>query len=70
MRWDLGQTWYRVIKGIVNNNKVQATKIFEECTEAIMAFQIPLLVIYRRGVSIMSGVTPNRRVARLRVDDA
>ena len=31
-----------------------------------MGFQIPLLVIDRRGVSIMSGVIPNRRVAPLK----
>ena len=70
MRWDLGQTWYRVTKGMVNDVKVQATKNFVERTGAIMGFQIPLLVIDRRGVSIMSGEIPNRRVARLRVDDA
>ena len=34
-----------------------------------MGFQIPLLVIDRRGVTIMSGVIPNRRVAHLRVGD-
>ena len=55
---------------MVNNDKVQATKNFVECTEAMMGVQIPLLVIDRRGVSIMSGVIPNRRVAHLRVDDA
>jgi hypothetical protein len=31
-----------------------------------MDFQIPLMAIDRRGVSVMSGVIPNRRVARLR----
>ena len=49
--------------------KVQATKIIVECTGAIMGVQIPLLVIGRRGVSAMSGVFLNRRVAHLRVDD-
>ena len=58
-------------KGIlVNNDKVQVTKNFMDHTGAIMGVQIPLLVIDRRGVSIMSGVIPNRRVARLRVDHA
>ena len=37
-----------------------------ERTGAVMGFQIPLIVIDRRGVSIMSGAFPNRRVARLR----
>ena len=55
---------------MVNNDKVQATKNFVEQTEAIMGFQIPMFVIDQRGVSIMSGVIPNHRVARLRVDDA
>ena len=55
---------------MVNDVKVQATKNFVERIGAIMGFQIPLLVIDRRGVSIMSGVIPNRRVARLRVYDA
>ena len=44
MRWDLGQTWYRVTKELVNNDKVQTTKNFVEHTGAIMGFQIPLLV--------------------------
>ena len=57
-------------KELVNNDKVQATKNFVERTWAIMGFQIPLLVIDQRGVSIMSGVIPNRGVAHLRVDDA
>ena len=55
---------------MANNDKVHVTKNFVERTGAIMGFQIPLLVIDQRGVSIMSGVTPNRRVARLRVYDA
>ena len=55
---------------MVNNDEVQATKNFAEHIGAIMGFQIPLLVIDRRGVSIMSGVIPNRRVEHLRVDDA
>ena len=33
-----------------------------------MGFQIPLLVIDRRDVSVMSGVFPNRRIIRLRID--
>ena len=55
---------------MVKNDKVQATKNFVERTGAIMGVQIPLLVIDRRGVSIMSGVILNRRVAHLRVDNA
>ena len=55
---------------MVNNDNVQATKNFAEHIGSIMGFQIPILVIDQRGVSIMSGVIPNRRVARLRVDDA
>ena len=55
---------------MVNNDKVQATKNFTEHTGANMSFQIPALVIDWRGVSIMSGVIPNSRVACLRVDDA
>ena len=54
----------------MNNDKVQATKNFVERTGAIMGFQIPLLVIDQRGVSIMSGVILNRGVGQLRVDDA
>ena len=54
---------------MVNNDKVQATKNFMERTGAIMGVQIPLLVIDQRGVSIMSGVIRNHRVAHLRVDD-
>ena len=57
-------------KELVNDDKVQATKNFVERIGAIMGFQIPLLVIDRSGVSIMSGVIPNRGVAHLRVDDA
>ena len=52
------------------NDKVQTTKNFAEHTGAIMGFQIPLLVIDWRGVSIMSGVIPNRGVALLRLDEA
>ena len=44
--------------------------IFVECTGVNMAFQIPLLIIDRREVSIMSGVLPTRRVAHVRVYDA
>ena len=57
-------------KELVKNDKVQVTKNFMERTGAIMGVQIPLLVIDRRRVSIMSGVIPNRRVAHLGVDDA
>jgi len=32
-----------------------------------MGFQIPLMIINRRGVSIMSVIFPNPRVSRLRV---
>ena len=43
--------------------------IYSEHTGAIMGFQIPLLVIDQRQVSIMSEVILNRRVAYLRVGD-
>ena len=57
-------------KELVNNDKVQTTKNFVEHRGAIMGFQIPLLVIDRRRVSVMYGVIPNRGVEHLRVDDA
>jgi len=41
-----------------------------ECTGVIMGIQVPLMIIDPRGVSIMYGVFPNRRVTHLRVDDA
>ena len=44
--------------------------LFVECTGVIMGIQALLLIIDRRGVSIMSGVFPNRGVTHLRVDDA
>jgi hypothetical protein len=43
--------------------------IFVESTGVNMAFQILLLIIDRRGVSIMSGLLLIRRVAHLRVYD-
>ena len=43
--------------------------LFVECTGVIMGVQVPLLIIDRRGVSIMSGVFPNRRATQLWVDD-
>ena len=46
---------------------VQMMKLIRESTGAIMGFQIPLLVIDRRSVSVMSGAFPNRRVSHLRV---
>ena len=68
-RLDLRQTRYREAKGMGIDVKVQVT-IFVEHTGAIMGLHIPMLVIDRRGVSIMSGVFPYRRLARLRVYDA
>ena len=59
-----------MVKGLGIDVYGSRDKIFREHTGAIMGFQIPLLVIDRRGVSIMSGVFPNRRLARLRVYDA
>ena len=50
--------------------RLRFNDLFVECTGVIMAFQIPLLIIDRRGVSIMSGVLPTRSVAHLRVYDA
>jgi hypothetical protein len=44
----------------------RSTMIIVECTWVSTAFQSPLLIIDRRGVSIMSGVFPTRRVAHLR----
>jgi hypothetical protein len=44
--------------------------IFVECIGINMAFQIPLLTIDWRGVSIMSGVLPIHRVAHLSIYDA
>ena len=50
--------------------KVRTMHLFRESTGAIMGFQIPLLVIDRRSVLVMSGAFLNRRVAHLRVYDA
>ena len=43
-------------------------KVIVECVGAIMDLQVPLLVIDRRGVSIMSTSFVNRRVTHLRFD--
>jgi len=43
------------------------TTFIVECTGVIMGIPVPLMIIDRRGVSIMSGVFPNRRVTHLRV---
>ena len=40
--------------------------VIVECVGAIMDLQVPLLVIDRRGVSIMSASFANRRVTHLR----
>jgi hypothetical protein len=45
-------------------------KVIVECVGTITALQIPLMVIDRRGVSIMSALFANRRVTHLRFDDA
>ena len=54
----------------LNVNGSNDEEKFDGSTGAIMGFQIPLLVIDRRVVSVMSGVFPNRRVTHLRVYDA
>jgi hypothetical protein len=43
-------------------------KVIVEYVGAIMDLQVPLLVIDRRGVSIMSASFANRRVTHLRFD--
>ena len=43
-------------------------EVIVECVGAIMDLQVPLLVIDRRGVSIMSASFANRRVTHLRFD--
>ncbi len=43
-------------------------EVIVEYVGAIMDLQVPLLVIGRRGVSIMSASFANRRVTHLRVD--
>src|SRR5664279_2030458 len=45
-------------------------KIFVECVGAIMGIQVPLMVIDRRGVSIMSACSRTRRVTHLTFVDA
>jgi len=45
-------------------------KIFVEFVGVIMGIQVPLMVIDRRGVSIMSALFANRRVTHLRFVDA
>src|SRR5664279_3971231 len=45
-------------------------KIFVECVGAIMGIQVPLMVIDRRGVSIMSTHSRTRRVTHLTFVDA
>jgi len=44
-------------------------KVIVECVGTITALQIPLMVIDRRGVSIMSALFANRRVTHLRFGD-
>ena len=43
-------------------------KVIVECVGAIMDIQVSLLVIDRRGVSIMSASFANHRVTHLRFD--
>ena len=45
-------------------------KVIIEYVGTITALQIPLMVINRRGVSIMSALFANRRVTHLRFDVA
>ena len=45
-------------------------KVIIECVGTITVLQIPLMVIDRRGVSIMSALFANRRVTHLRFGDA
>ena len=66
MRWGSRTNLTSCDNRMVNNVKVKATANFVEHTGSIMGFQIPLLVIDRRGVSIMSGVIPNRRGGTLK----
>jgi hypothetical protein len=68
-RSSLGQTRYRETKWI-RLDIYGSIMILMECTGVNMAFQIPLLIIDQRGVSIMYGVLPTRRVTHLRVYDA
>ena len=49
---------------------VQLIKIFVECVGVIMDIQVLLMVIDRRGVSIMSAYFRTRRVAHLTLVDA
>ena len=44
-------------------------KVIVECVGTVTALQIPLMVIDRRGVSIMSALFANRRVTHLRFSD-
>ena len=46
------------------------TRFIVEYIGVITDLQIPLLIIDRRGVSIMSILFANRRVTHLRFDDA
>ena len=45
------------------------TEVIVECVGVSMDLQVPLLIIDRRGVSIMSALFANRRVAHLRDTD-
>ena len=40
--------------------------LFPECTGVITGIQVPLMIIDRRFVSVMSGVFLDRRVTHLR----
>ena len=46
------------------------TRFIVEFVGVITDLQVPLLIIDRRGVSIMSALFTNRRVTHLRFDDA
>ena len=44
-------------------------EVIVECVGVSMDLQVPLLIIDRRGVSIMSALFANRRVTHLRDTD-
>lgn len=45
------------------------TRVIVECVGVSMDLQVPLLIIDRRNVSIMSALFANRRVTHLRYTD-
>ena len=55
---------------VVHDIVVQPIKIFVECLGFILDILVPLLVIDRRGVSIMSARSRTRRVTHLTFGNA